>query len=274
MSEDTQYAARPSGAFVHVPTVRVGPVLWLTILMGWTLLMPLRSHVSTPWTQSPAWPPEGGFVAEAALDLQEAFEPWRWNTGPDAWTGGDVGASAPLNSNYTLWIFGDTLLGHWNEARKQRISAGVGMPHSSVGVWNLRARNSTAPVAWSVGASRSSFFRPHWESPKQAFWAASAATVKGVVAVFGNRVLYTGAGGPFGFFSNESVVFLVSGASDRPSAPLDWQLSEFFVPHTGNITSGEDGSWSYLDLSKGVINHGGFVYLFGFVQVHPSAEQN
>ena len=103
---------------------------------------------------------------------------------------------------------------------------------------------------------------------KQAFWAASAATVKGVVAVFGNRVLYTGAGGPFGFFSNDSVVFFVSGASARPSAPLDWRLSECFVPHTGNITTGDD-SWAYLDLSKGVINHGGFVYLFGFVQVRP-----
>ena len=158
MSEHTQPAARPSGAFAHVPTVRVGSVRWLTILMGWTLLMPMRSHVSAPWAQSPAWPPEGGFVAEAALDLQEAFEPWRWNTGPDAWTGGDVGASAPLNSNYTLWIL-ETLCsvtGTRPVSRGSVPGSACPTPVSEYGVFGLGTLHLQWSGAWGPAGRRSS----------------------------------------------------------------------------------------------------------------------
>ena len=210
--------------------------------------------------------------------LQAALEPWRlrgksWR----GWTGGDVGASAALTPNKTLWVFGDTLIGRWDNAKRQRVSEARGhMPHSSIGVWDLsKSPSALGAMTWHWGSNDSSFFRPSWEKNsqpgRQAFWAAvtSPRAVGGRVLVIGNRVLYTATGGPMGFEVNEMIIFSVDGATERPDTPDTWKLTHFALPHTGNLS--HLPSKPLVDLARGVLLVGDgldpVVYLYGYVSL-------
>ncbi|KAH8069233.1 DUF4185-containing protein [Aureococcus anophagefferens] len=133
------------------------------------------------------------------------------------------------------------------------------MPHSSVGVWDLGAAPRDA-MTWRWGPGDASFFRPKWESSKEAFWAAVTAPrlVDGRVLVLGNRVLYTGEGGPMGFRTNESFIFTIAGAADRPDDPASWELDYFKLPHTGNLSTG-----AFVDFARGALLVGPWLYLYG-----------
>jgi hypothetical protein len=250
---------------------------------------------------APATPPPlaaAGISAAPDPFLQAAFEPWTWH-GKYArhdWTGGDVGASCKLTDSRTLWVFGDTLIGHWGKAHGRRISDATGaMPHSSIGVMNLTMPPShgfPGPVAWHWGQNDSSFFRPSWEKNKgpgrQAFWAAvtTPRTVNGRLLVLGNRVLYTAKGGPMGFLSNETVVFSVDGATKDPDNPANWTMDWFTLPHTGNLSHLPNKP--LVDLARGTLlldgkddGRGGhpaggedpWLYLYGYVRTAAAVGQ-
>lgn len=221
-----------------------------------------------------AWPPAGGFAAHADAELQSAFEPWRFAHKHMVWTGGDVGASTRLSSNRVLWIFGDTLIGHWNASAAQRVADTARMPHSSIGIWDLDKPADQEPIAFSWGANESSFFRPEWECAAEAFWAAVAAPDPlpgGTVLVVGHRILYHGSG-VWGFTPNETVVFLVDGATERPDEPASWVLSSGIVPHTGNISTAH--GWAVVDFGRAVFVEAGYVYLHGQVQLQGAKSKN
>ena len=222
------------------------------VLLPWisTLLLLLQSAAGF----------DGAIAAAPDGFLQAAFQPWTRDTTSHAWTGGDVGASCALTPTRTLWVFGDTLIGHWEG--KRRVSEGAAMPHSSVGVWDLGAAPRDA-MTWRWGPGDTSFFRPSWESSKEAFWAAVTAPrlVDGRVLVLGNRVSYTGEGGPMGFRTKESFIFTIDGAADRPDDPASWTLDYYPLPHTGNLSAG-----GFVDFARGALLVGPWLYLYGNVR--------
>ena len=218
-------------------------------------------------------------VESAVADsyLQMAFQPW---TTPSrqplphlSWTGGDVGASTALTETRTLWVFGDTLLGQWNQQLHSRVNENrEPFPHSSIGVMDL-TKPPRDSMSWHWGANVTSFFRPSWEKNsqpgQQAFWAASTTSraVGGRLLVVGNRVLYTAQGGPMGFIVNETVVFTVDNATDNPDDPSSWRLEHFALPHTGNLS--HLPTMPIVDLGKGTLLVGGsgqdpYLYLYGY----------
>lgn len=205
-----------------------------------------------------------------ARGLSALLAPWA-GAPPSArrlWSGGDVATSIPLTPAHALWIFGDTLIGHWALNDTQRVNdVGKRMPHSSVAVFDTAA--ATLTYAW--GAGDTSFFKAPWESAAAAFWTSVLFPPRGdAVCALGMKVQYLAPSGPFSFLVNGTVLACAAGAITNPAAPGGWAQSWAYVPGTGNTSAAADD----LEFNNGVMytgeGAGDFVHLVGY---HRSRDQ-
>ncbi len=207
------------------------------------------------------------FVVKPSAVLQEMFNPRRYNNDSlNRWQGSDVDLSIRLTKDYDLFLYGDSLIGTWNETtgarectsvfnhdRKPepcRIGVVSKMPHSTFGVWDRVNRTMT----WFWGHNYTSLLQPNWAEPKRIFWGISMTPVYedgDQFCVIGEQILFV-ADQPMGFEANGTFAVCLSGVKANPADPRTWSQRWSRVEGSGNeiSTPTKKGKSSYPHLGS------------------------
>jgi hypothetical protein len=191
------------------------------------------------------------FVVKPSAVLQEMFNPRRYNNDSlNRWQGSDVDLSIRLTKDYDLFLYGDSLIGTWNETTGARectvvfnhgkpepcrIGVVSKMPHSTFGVWDRVNRTMT----WFWGHNYTSLLQPNWAEPKRIFWGISMTPVfedGDQFCVIGEQILFV-ADQPMGFEANGTYAVCLSGVKENPADPRTWSQRWSRVEGSGNDIS-------------------------------------
>jgi hypothetical protein len=133
----------------------------------------------------------------------------------NGWIGADIASSVPLNSQQTLWLFGDTWYGSIaNNQRNGTITA-----HNTIGI-QTGFDPSTATLNYYFGANNGTFFTP--SDGVGEIWPMHGIVVDSQLYIFFVQVISTGQGGVWGFQLSNSRLIKISNPFAPPS---QWQMT-------------------------------------------------
>jgi hypothetical protein len=217
----------------------------ITILLIATLLFASVGATAPPPVIAPSQAMNSLFDPRHNLDakLHPPFEQF---------LGSDCDVSTKLNDRYTLFAFGDTLVGSFtgkgNNSRRvvdpYRAPPPTTMPHTSVGVFDSKLGKTS--FFWGDNIT-SLFVIPGLGGEKMKYFWPSVITpmVNGTVCIVGERVdNITGTGrasaNGWGFIVNGTYVVCLDHVLENVMNPRVWTQRWSRVPHTGNMSS-----WNY-----------------------------
>jgi hypothetical protein len=141
------------------------------------------------------------------------------------WLGGDSAYSIPLDSNSTLWLFGDTFVGKVDSTERRPSTA---MIHNSIAIRKCQG-DCRITYWWSgmYGAHPKSFFKTE---KSDYYWPLDGFVYRDKLYIFWERMHKVGNGGAFGFDYSGVVLATISHYLAPPS---EWQISYQAIA-TGN----------------------------------------
>ena len=208
--------------------------------------------------------------------LQAGIDPWNVAAQPDsaqtrAWAGGDVGYARPLSRGVVMWLFGDTLGGHWNGTAAQRIDGWLpAMPHSSVGLYDAKTR---AMSRFVVRPGHKAFAHPPfagegWDDFAWGMTFSQVQTGRDRLLMIADHI-QGDATQDMGFLVNGSWAGVWRGVESRPRHPLEWTQEWVHIPTSGlNVLGRAETPRALMQWSAALHADAaaGWMYLMGYYQ--------
>lgn len=138
----------------------------------------------------------------------------------EGWLGSDVGLSIPLSPEKSLWLFGDTFVGHLEENGQR--AKGAAFINNSIGIQDRSSLPGKMRYYWKtdLNGKPASFF-PHQEGTFGTYyWPTMGMVLRGELFVYN----YSVQGGPERFGIPGSTVIRIPNPLDSPE---HWQMSAF-----------------------------------------------
>ena len=173
-------------------------------------------------------------VATEASDLQQAMfgahhlSHSGFHSGPAHWTGGDVGSSLVFNVSHSLWIFGDSLIGHVISGK--RIS--TALKHGSVALVDritLKSQFFTDVPLLSSSPSGNTSDTFYWATCGMMLGSAQSSN-RTLILLAQHVTRGSQFQGMFSFRILGSAVLTIRNPDDLPSS---WQVQPFHLNEQG-----------------------------------------
>jgi hypothetical protein len=171
------------------------------------------------------------------------------------WLGADSAYSISLDSQRTLWLFGDTFVA----TSPANVRTESHMVHSTIAVQTgMDPTTASIAFAWSGGGTTpGSFFA---EDGDRYFWPEEGIRIDGTLVIFLARIRATPGQG-LGFAPDGCRALVIANPDDDPKA---WRTTAVDLTGTPGMPSG-------IDLSTAVVRQGDDVYMLAVAESNDHA---